>query len=262
MHASALHTGRCVASKQATQAADCLQACGVVTPAPCLLQASCRALLVTHSHLQHDTAAIRLNLGALAGPLVAPPSTVSYDQATLVEKLIPWIVTSPPRPAHGPHQAPSQPSLFQHQSDQPFVAFSYKRPAKKAQEPTVLQLTVAPIDVIYSQLCLLSLLDFLNAAWPAAGLDPLKVRASVSLREIVQEKLLGQQQRQMARRQQQHNMQRTKVYHHFSIHNAAQNGLDTIDMLHLVCPYSHDGHASHAALHSSVWPPDCCGQVH
>ncbi|KAL0042783.1 hypothetical protein WJX79_011021 [Trebouxia sp. C0005] len=180
------------------------------SPGPVSLQASCRALLVTHSHLQHDTAAIRLNLGALAGPLVAPPSTVSYDQATL-EKLTPWIVTSPPRPAHGPYQAPSQPSLFQHQSDQPFVAFSFKRPARKAQEPTVLQLTVAPIDVIYSQLCLLSLLDFLNAAWPAAGLDPLKVRASVSLREIVQEKLLGQQQRQMARRQQQHNMQRTKV---------------------------------------------------
>ena len=215
---------------------------------------------MTHSHLQHDTAAIRLNLGALAGPLVAPPSTVSYDQATL-EKLTPWIVTSPPRPAHGPYQAPSQPSLFQHQSDQPFVAFSYKRPAKKAQEPTVLQLNVAPIDVIYSQLCLLSLLDFLNAAWPAAGLDPLKVRASVSLREIVQEKLLGQQQRQMARRQQQHNMQRTKVQHHFSNQNAAQNGFDTADMWQLVCPYIHDSRASHATLHSSVWPPNCCGVV-
>ena len=165
---------------------------------------------MTHSHLKHDTAAIRLNLGALAGPLVSPPSTVSYDQATL-EKLTPWIVTSPPRPTRPPHPNPPQPSLLQHCSDQPFVAFSYKRPAKKTQEPTLLQLTIAPIDVIYSQLCLLSLLDFLNAAWPAAGLDPLKVRASVSLREIVQEKLLGQQQRQMAQRQQQHNMQRTKV---------------------------------------------------
>ena len=228
--------------------------------AACLLQASCRALLVTHTHLQHDTAAIRLNLGALAGSLVAPSSTVSYDQATL-EKLTPWIVTSPPRPAHGPYQAPSQPSLFQHQSDQPFVAFSYKRPAKKAQEPTVLQLTVAPIDVIYSQLCLLSLLDFLNAAWPAAGLDPLKVRASVSLREIVQEKLLGQQQRQMARRQQQHNMQRTKVQHHFSHQNAAQNRLDTADILHIVCPYVQDSHAAHPALTFSLWPPDCCCYV-
>ena len=165
---------------------------------------------MTHSHLKHDTAAIRLNLGALAGPLVSPPSTVSYDQATL-EKLTPWIVTSPPRPTRPPHPTPPQPSLLQHCSDQPFVAFSYRRPAKKTQEPTLLQLTIAPIDVIYSQLCLLSLLDFLNAAWPAAGLDPLKVRASVSLREIVQEKLLGQQQRQMAQRQQQHNMQRTKV---------------------------------------------------
>ena len=174
-----------------------------------VLHASCRALLVTHSHLQHDTAAIRLNLGALAGPLVSPPSTISCDQATL-EKLTPWIVTSPPRPTRPPHLNP-QPGMSQSQSDQAFVTFSYKHPAKKVQEPTVLQLTIAPIDIIYSQLCLLSLLDFLNAAWPAAGLDPLKVRASVSLREIVQEKLLGQQQRQMARRQQQHNMQRTKV---------------------------------------------------
>lgn len=168
------------------------------------LQASCRALLVTHSHLQHDAAAIRLNLGAMAGagPLVSPPTPSSYDQAML-DKLTPWIVTSPPRPTQSPTQSPFE--------RQPFVAFSYKRPSKMAQEPTVLQLTIAPIDVIYSQLCLLSLLDFLNAAWPMAGLDPLKVRAGVSLREIVQEKLLGgQQQHQMPRRQQ-HTMQRTKV---------------------------------------------------
>lgn len=171
------------------------------------LQASCRALLVTHSHLQHDAAAIRLNLGAMAGagPLVSPPTSSSYDQAVL-EKLTPWIVTSPPRPTQSSSHSP-----FQHQSNQPFIAFSFKRPSKRAQEPTVLQLTIAPIDVIYSQLCLLSLLDFLNAAWPMAGLDPAKVRAGVSLREIVQEKLLGgQQQHQMAHRQQ-HTMQRTKV---------------------------------------------------
>lgn len=135
---------------------------------------------------------------------MSPPTSTSYDQAML-EKLTPWIVTSPPRPSQSPYQLP-----FQRQPAQPFIAFSYKRPSKKAQEPTVLQLTIAPIDVIYSQLCLLSLLDFLNAAWPAAGLDPLKVRAGVSLREIVQEKLLGGQRHQMARHQQ-HSMQRTKV---------------------------------------------------
>ena len=143
----------------------------------------------------------------MAGPLGSPPTSASYDQATL-DRLTPWIVTSPPRPT----QSPYQPPFLHDQSEQPFIAFSYKRPSKKAQEPTVLQLTIAPIDVIYSQLCLLSLLDFLNAAWPAAGLDPLKVRAGVSLKEIVQEKLLGgQQQHQMARRQQRHSMQRTKV---------------------------------------------------
>ncbi|KAL3140962.1 hypothetical protein ABBQ32_005484 [Trebouxia sp. C0010 RCD-2024] len=169
--------------------------------------ATCRALLVTHSHLQHDAAAIRLNLGAMAGggALVSPPTSSSYDQAML-EKLTPWIVTSPPRPSQSPFQAP-----FQRQPAQPFVDFSYKRPSKKAQEPTLLQLTIAPIDVIYSQLCLLSLLDFLNAAWPAAGLDPLKVWTGVSLREIVQEKLLGGQQRHQMARRQQHSMQRTKV---------------------------------------------------
>ena len=163
------------------------------------MQASCRSLLVTHSHLQHDSAAIRINQGPL-GKSLALSSSPSLDQAHM-DKLTPWIVTSPP---YSP-----QPVFAQAQ--QPFMAFSYRQPDKKAQEPTVLQLTVAPIDVIYSQLCLLSLLDFLNAAWPAAGLDPLKVRASVSLKEIVQEKLLGQQHRHMARRQQQRNMQRTKV---------------------------------------------------
>lgn len=140
-----------------------------------------------------------------AGSLVSPPNPSSYDQAML-DKLTPWIVTSPPRPTQSPIQSP-----FQRQPDQPFVAFSYKRPSKRAQEPTVLQLTIAPIDVIYSQLCLLSLLDFLNAAWPMAGLDPLKVRAGVSLREIVQEKLLGGQQQHHTARRQQHSMQRTKV---------------------------------------------------
>ena len=149
----------------------------------------------------------------MAGPLGSPPRSTSYDHATL-EKLVPWIVTSPPRPAQSSYQAP----FLQHQSDQPFVAFSYKRPSKKAQEPTVLQLTIAPIDVIYSQLCLLSLLDFLNAAWPAEGLDPLKVRAGVSLKEIVQEKLSGgKRQHQMARRQHQHSMQRTKVPRCFTL---------------------------------------------
>ena len=169
------------------------------------LQASCRALLATHSHLHHDTAAIRLNLGALAGSQPSPTSSWSNDQATL-EKLMPWIITSPPRPTSSlPAQTPGS-----KQTDaSPFISLSLSQPAKTAQEPTVLQLSVAPIDIIYSQLCLLSLLDFLNAAWPATNLDPLKMRASVSLQEIVQETL--QKQQHIVRRQQQRNMQRTKV---------------------------------------------------
>ena len=37
-------------------------------------------------------------------------------------------------------------------------------------EPATLSLTIAPIDVIYSQLCLLRLVNFLNAAWPPPNL--------------------------------------------------------------------------------------------
>lgn len=115
-------------------------------------------------------------------------------------------MTSPPRPTTSlfPQMTGSK------QTDaSPFISLSLSQPAKTAQEPTVLQLSVAPIDIIYSQLCLLSLLDFLNAAWPAANLDPLKMRASVSLQEIVQETL--QKQQHIVRLQQQRNMQSTKV---------------------------------------------------
>lgn len=170
-----------------------------------LLQASCRALLATHSHLHHDSAAIRLNLGALAGSQPPPAASLPNDQATL-GKLTPWIITSPPRPS----TTLSAHVMGSKQTDaSPFFSLSLSQPAKAAQEPTVLQLSVAPIDIIYSHLCLLSLLDFMNAAWPAANLDPLKMRASVSLQEIVQETL--QKQQHIVRRQQQRNMQRTKV---------------------------------------------------
>lgn len=171
---------------------------------PCSsLQASCQALLATHSHLHHDSAAVRLNMGALAGSHPPPNIYLPTDQASL-EKLTPWIITSPPNSNAMAQMLGRKPADLS-----PFVSLSFSQPAKAVQEPTVLQLSVAPIDVIYSQLCLLSLLDFLNAAWPAANLDPLKVRASVSLQEIVQETL--QKQQHIMQRQQQRNTQRTKV---------------------------------------------------
>lgn len=167
------------------------------------MQASCRALQATHNHLHHDSAAIRLNLGALSSSQASP--SASNDQAAL-EKLTPWIITSPPRPTP---TLPAQMTSSKQTESSQFVSLTLSQPAEKSQEPTVLHLSVAPIDVIYSQLCLLSLLDFLNAAWPAASLDPLKMRTSVSLQEIVQETL--QKEQHIVQLQQQRNLQRTKV---------------------------------------------------
>ena len=54
------------------------------------------------------------------------------------------------------------------------------------------QLNVAQIDMVYSQYALLRLLAFLNEGYPPPNLDPLMVRASVTLNEIVTERLVGQ----------------------------------------------------------------------
>ncbi len=51
---------------------------------------------------------------------------------------------------------------------------------------------MAPIDVIYNQGCLLSLLAYLDAAWPPRFLDPLAVQSAISLPEIVKESLAAQ----------------------------------------------------------------------
>ena len=57
--------------------------------------------------------------------------------------------------------------------------------------PVQVLLSVAQIDMVYSQYALLRLLAFLNDAYPPPNLDPLMVRASVTLNEIVRERLVG-----------------------------------------------------------------------
>lgn len=52
------------------------------------------------------------------------------------------------------------------------------------------QLSVAQIDTVYSQHALLQLVAFLNEGYPPPSLDPLMVRASITLAEIVRERLL------------------------------------------------------------------------
>ena len=54
-----------------------------------------------------------------------------------------------------------------------------------------MEFAVAQIDMVYSQYALLRLMAFLNMAYPPPNLDPLMVRTSVTLNEIVRERLVG-----------------------------------------------------------------------
>ena len=74
---------------------------------------------------------------------------------------------------------------------QAFLTLSYRQPALRAVDPSRMRLVIAPIDAVYSQAVLLHMTAFLNAAWPPPALDPLTVRTSVTLREIVTERLVG-----------------------------------------------------------------------
>ena len=69
---------------------------------------------------------------------------------------------------------------------QAFLAVSYARPALQLPEPNVLRVDVAPVNVAYSQACFSSVLAFVDAAWPDAAYDPLRVLASVTLANTVQ----------------------------------------------------------------------------
>ncbi|KAK9808775.1 hypothetical protein WJX72_003363 [[Myrmecia] bisecta] len=145
---------------------------------PVLVEASCYAFHVTHSHHQQlGASSSQAASSASAGPSSSAPPADDLDV------LSPWLVKSPPFFLQNVHRP------------LPFLSFSYKQPALKAVEPNVVHLSLAPIDIIYSQISLLQLLAFLNAAWPPAGLDPLTVRASVSLHEIMRERLVGPRRR-------------------------------------------------------------------
>lgn len=66
--------------------------------------------------------------------------------------------------------------------------------AKGTQECSV---NLGALDAIYCQGALVRFASFLNEAWPAPDLDPLAIKASVSLREVVQEALQSTQAMQM-----------------------------------------------------------------
>ena len=69
---------------------------------------------------------------------------------------------------------------------QAFLALRFARPALQLPEPNVLRVDVAPISIAYSQACFSAVLAFVDAAWPAAAYDPLRVLASVTLANAVQ----------------------------------------------------------------------------
>ena len=54
-----------------------------------------------------------------------------------------------------------------------------------------LELAIAQVDMVYSQYAFIRLVGFLNKAYPPPNLDPIMVRASVTLNEIVRERLFG-----------------------------------------------------------------------
>lgn len=67
-------------------------------------------------------------------------------------------------------------------------------------------LSVAQIDMVYSQYALLHLLAFLNEGYPPPNLDPLLVRTSVTLHEIVRERLVGPKRPHQVQKHQQSQM--------------------------------------------------------
>lgn len=61
----------------------------------------------------------------------------------------------------------------------------------QAHVPLQVEFAVAQIDMVYSQYALLRLVAFVNVSYPPPNLDPLMVRTSVTLNEIVRERLVG-----------------------------------------------------------------------
>ncbi len=65
-----------------------------------------------------------------------------------------------------------------------------------------MELAVAQIDMVYSQQAFIRLVAFLNKAYPPPNLDPIMVRASVTLNEIVRERLVGPKRPHQVQKQQ------------------------------------------------------------
>lgn len=86
---------------------------------------------------------------------------------------------------------------------QAFLTLSYRQPPLRAVKPSQTRLVIAPIDAVYSQAVLLHVTAFLNAAWPPPALDPLTVRTTVTLREIVTERLVGRKRPHQLQKHQQ-----------------------------------------------------------
>ena len=93
---------------------------------------------------------------------------------------------------------------------QAFLTLRYQQPALRAVEPSRTRLVIAPIDAVYSQAVLLHVTAFLDAAWPPAALDPLTVRTTVTLREIVTERLVGPRRPHQLQKHQ-HSQQQVQV---------------------------------------------------
>ena len=85
--------------------------------------------------------------------------------------------------------------------------FSEAGASKRSTQPNPsselqMELAVAQIDMVYSQHAFIRLVAFLNKAYPPPNLDPIMVRASVTLNEIVRERLVGPKRPHQVQKQQ------------------------------------------------------------
>ncbi|KAK9809768.1 hypothetical protein WJX73_004442 [Symbiochloris irregularis] len=141
---------------------------------PLSLEASCSELHVTHGMSKASQT---------PSPSQSDASTASRSEAS--HQML-WLIKSP-------SSAASTAMSTSHDTAVPqvFLKLQYKQPPLQAVEPGRMHLTIAPIDAVYSQAVLLHASSFLNAAWPPPALDPLTLRTTVTLREIVTERLVG-----------------------------------------------------------------------
>jgi hypothetical protein len=73
-----------------------------------------------------------------------------------------------------------------------FLRLQYRLPLLTS-EPSKCCVSIGPLDAIYCQVSLICMASFLDKAWPVPDLDPLAIKASVSLREVVRETIRSTQ---------------------------------------------------------------------